>query len=360
MMRRLIYLLFLLLMVACNQLRPLLHHSERGKYESSFRGDDSLFSLWKASYDKAMKDPLPIVLPYVATMQISDAASSALVYKAYLRQGQRLIAELTKPSDSTHLFMEFSSMEDTAAHKLIAELNKDSSTLSWVTDRDDSVRISLQPMIADSAVYHLKIYLQPAYHFPVLGKNNSAIQSFWGADRDGGVRRHEGIDIFAASGTPVLAVADGRVGFAGERGKLGGKQVWLREKQLGFNVYYAHLDSIAINSNAMVELGDTLGFVGNTGNAAGGPPHLHFGVYGNQGAVDPLHFVKQLNTPSTKQYQIPVYTKLPKRTRLHDGPSNSSPVRLQLEKGESIKIMARSNNWLHIIAKDTIAGFIAM
>ncbi|MCH5689911.1 M23 family metallopeptidase [Niabella sp. W65] len=60
----------------------------------------------------------------------------------------------------------------------------------------------------------------------------------------------------------------------------------MRENLAGFNVYYAHLDSFIVNSGDAVTRGDTLGFVGSTGNAAGGAPHLHFGIYGNNGAVD--------------------------------------------------------------------------
>ncbi len=94
---------------------------------------------------------------------------------------------------------------------------------------------------------------------------------------DGGNRNHEGVDIFAAKGTPVVAVANGFVTRTGNQG-LGGKQVWLRDSSSGNAYYYAHLDSILTESGKQVRINDTLGFVGNTGNAAGGSPHLHFGI----------------------------------------------------------------------------------
>ncbi|WDF67487.1 M23 family metallopeptidase [Sphingobacterium oryzagri] len=354
-----IFILFIFLLQACQRIRPLLQRTERGKYESSFRKDDSLFNRWKSAHDQAMAAPLTIALPYQATLQIADVAASALVYQIAVKQGQRLVAELSTLSDSSRIFLEFFDGHAFSNKKLLAERSDLSNEVNWSANRDDSVRVSLQPLLHDSAVYHLKIYAQPAYHFPVLGKDNRAIQSFWGADRDGGARRHEGIDIFATRGTPVLAVADGHVGFAGERGRLGGKQVWLQEKELGFRIYYAHLDSTSVYTGDAVALGDTLGFVGNTGNAAGGPPHLHFGVYGSGGAVDPLNFVKKITVPSGRTYSFNMkQIRVTKNTQLRQGPDVTYPARLQLQAGEDIKVLARTGNWWHVMARDSIPGFV--
>nr|WP_262902899.1 M23 family metallopeptidase [Salegentibacter lacus] len=84
----------------------------------------------------------------------------------------------------------------------------------------------------------------PAYLFPVSEGINANVQSYWGANRDGGARSHEGIDIFAKRGTPVVAATNGSIGYKGEKG-LGGKQVWLRDRKRNQSLYYAHLDSIA-------------------------------------------------------------------------------------------------------------------
>lgn len=351
------YISLLLLIQACTQIRPLLQSTARGKYESGFSRRDSVFRVWKTSHERAMAAPLLIDLPYSASIQIRHTEASALVYTVLVRQGERLVAELKKPSDSTGFLLEF--YNTNTNEKLLAELSEESNDMEWAARRDDSVRISLQPMLRDSGMYQLKVYKQPAYDFPVAGKDNRAIQSFWGADRDGGVRRHEGIDVFAARGTPVIAVADGRVSFSGERGRLGGKQVWLSESRLGFNVYYAHLDSVVVSSGTQVQLGDTLGFVGNTGNAAGGPPHLHFGVYGNAGAVDPLNFVKKVNIPPDRTFATAQETSLAKSAPLRTGPGTSYATRLQLDPDESIKVQARTGNWLHVVVRDTIAGFVS-
>lgn len=58
----------------------------------------------------------------------------------------------------------------------------------------------------------------------------------------------------------------------------GGKVVWMRDEARGMSLYYAHLDSQHVAAGAYVRPGDTLGFVGKTGNARTTPPHLHFGI----------------------------------------------------------------------------------
>ncbi len=351
------YLLLIFLIPACKQIRPLLQNTVRGKYESGFSKKDSLFTVWKTSHERAMAAPLQVALPYMASIQIKHADASALVYTASVKRGEQLIAEIKKPTDSSRFILEFFNGDPAANETLLAELPEKTSSTHWIAGDDDSVRISLQPVLNDSGIFHVKIYKQPAYQFPVAGKSNNAIQSFWGANRDGGSRSHEGIDIFAARGTPVVAVADGRIGFSGERG-LGGKQVWLRENLAGFNVYYAHLDSFIVNSGDVVTRGDALGFVGSTGNAAGGAPHLHFGIYGNNGAVDPLIFVKELPVPAYQAFTIDPQAKLSRSGPLRKGPGTKYATLLQLNKNEPLKIQARSGNWLHVTVRDSIAGFV--
>ena len=129
--------------------------------------------------------------------------------------------------------------------------------------------------------------------FPVQGRTDAAVGSFWGADRDQGARRHEGIDIFAPRGTAVVAAAAGVVTRTGET-PVGGRVVWLAEAEHGSHLYYAHLDRQLVTPGQMVRAGDTLGLVGNTGNARHTVPHLHFGIYRTgQGAVDPFPFVRR-------------------------------------------------------------------
>lgn len=113
---------------------------------------------------------------------------------------------------------------------------------------------------------------------PVEGLAVSQLVSTWHAPRSGG-RKHEGADLFAKRGTPVVSAVTGDVWRIGND-RLGGQVVWVLGE--GHTLYYyAHLDHFAegLVEGQHVTRGQTLGFVGNTGNARTTPPHLHFGMY---------------------------------------------------------------------------------
>ncbi len=122
---------------------------------------------------------------------------------------------------------------------------------------------------------------------PVQGVSMRAVRDTFGAPRTGD-RKHEGVDIFAPRGTPVVSTTRGIVSRIGEN-RLGGKVVWVLGPG-GDRHYYAHLDSVAnIKSGQRIVSGDVLGGVGNTGNARGTPPHLHYGIYRRaSGAINPF------------------------------------------------------------------------
>jgi murein DD-endopeptidase MepM/ murein hydrolase activator NlpD len=122
---------------------------------------------------------------------------------------------------------------------------------------------------------------------PVVGVRPNDLSNSWGDARDGGVRKHKGIDIFAPKGTPIVAVADGIISYIGDQPK-GGHCMWL-STEAGASFYYAHLDRWAsgLYEGMEVHSGDLLGFVGNTGNAKYTPSHLHFGVNENDEMVNP-------------------------------------------------------------------------
>ncbi|NLG63534.1 MAG: M23 family metallopeptidase, partial [Candidatus Cloacimonetes bacterium] len=66
---------------------------------------------------------------------------------------------------------------------------------------------------------------------------------------------------------------------------IGGKVIWMRPDGEDVELYYAHLDRQDVRPGERVRAGDQIGLVGNTGNARGTSPHLHFGVYRNGGRV---------------------------------------------------------------------------
>jgi len=126
---------------------------------------------------------------------------------------------------------------------------------------------------------------------PVSGVLPEELVNSFGAPRDGGRRRHRGIDIFAPKGTPVVAVTDGQVSFIGTESKAG-KCIWL-VNDAGVSFFYAHLDKWAsgLYEGQTVRAGQTIGYVGKTGNARRSGHHLHFAIHRESQAVNPYPYL---------------------------------------------------------------------
>jgi len=133
--------------------------------------------------------------------------------------------------------------------------------------------------------------LDGGYMFPVLGATTADFSDDWGAPR-ATTGHHQGIDVFAPNGTPLLAVHDGtlfRVGW----NNLGGRRLWLAD-DFGNLFYYAHLAGFSplAREGARVRRGDVIGFVGTSGDAKGTPPHVHFEIHpGGKWSVPPFPYV---------------------------------------------------------------------
>jgi murein DD-endopeptidase MepM/ murein hydrolase activator NlpD len=114
---------------------------------------------------------------------------------------------------------------------------------------------------------------------PVVGVARKAIMDSWNDARGGGTRGHHGTDIMAAGGTPVVAAAPGRIEKLFQSG-LGGITLYVRSPDRRWTYYYAHLAGYAagLREGMTVKAGDTLGYVGDTGDAGAGNYHLHFGL----------------------------------------------------------------------------------
>lgn len=112
-----------------------------------------------------------------------------------------------------------------------------------------------------------------------IGAPNGFIDS-WGFPRSGG-RAHKGVDMFAAHGMPLYAVADGHIARVFNN-RLGGLSINLIDGD-GHRYYYAHLSAVSVSNGQQVSAGQVIGANGNSGNARSTPPHLHWQYHPHNG-----------------------------------------------------------------------------
>jgi murein DD-endopeptidase MepM/ murein hydrolase activator NlpD len=263
---------------------------------------------WLAASDSALRSPIPASLPFREAGFYSRGEARAVAFRFDLIEGQRLDVELRHEGLPARLFLDlFRESGDTIApweHRVTAAAPDSAPGVSlavrFEVREPGAYLLRLQPELLREGRYEITARVGPMLAFPVQGAGNAAVQSRFGVDRDGGRRRHHGIDIFAPRGTPVLAATDGVVRSTSPN-DLGGTVVWLSDVSRGQTLYYAHLDSHAVTAGQAVRAGDTLGFVGNTGNARGTRPHLHFGIYRRgRGPVDPFPFVRRVTASAPR------------------------------------------------------------
>ena len=135
---------------------------------------------------------------------------------------------------------------------------------------------------------------------PVAGADMSKVDDSFYADRDGGERTHHALDILAPRGTPILSADDGKI-LRMSNSTLGGICMYTVDPEGRIVYYYAHMDHYndAMTPGRAIVKGDTLGYVGTTGNAPKDTPHLHFqimrwapdGKYWNGEPIDPFELL---------------------------------------------------------------------
>ncbi len=125
---------------------------------------------------------------------------------------------------------------------------------------------------------------------PTLMPSNGWITSYFGprlSPYSGRIKMHEGLDVGAPTGTPVLAPADGVITYSGSKPGFG-KFIQI-DHGYGLETTYAHAHKVIVKNGTVVKRGDLIAQVGNTGNSTG--PHLHYEVRVNGIPVDPLYYI---------------------------------------------------------------------
>ncbi|MCG2429905.1 M23 family metallopeptidase [Aequorivita xiaoshiensis] len=330
----------------------------RVAYEKEFNENDSTFMLWKEAFQKAKHDNLQITLPYSESGVYSEDELNVYSYNIQLKEGERIVVDLQKQVDSSLVFIDFFEVKKDSL-RLLKSAEEYKSMFSKEIEESGLYKLILHPQLNMKGSFQLKIYSEPLYPFPVVGGVNKDIQGFWADPRDTGSRSHEGVDIFAKRGTPVIAITDGTISSTGNGG-FGGLQVWITDKLKKKRIYYAHLDSFIVSEGDKVKIGDTIGFVGNTGNATELPPHLHFGVYKEHGAVNPISFIKKteiqtIDKPSTVNLAI-INTYI---AEVRKGPASIFPQLGVLRKNDTISVLGKSQDWFHIHSSKGLKGYVS-
>lgn len=365
---RLLAILFIFIVSGCSHINKasdfITKPTAKEKYQRDFDISDELFAIWQNQAGLALQDSLQVDLPYVERGKFNPRSFQVYSYEVELKPGEIISFEAETDTIKSLVFIDLyqKTGDSLQPYEKIETAGFREKNIIFEPEQAGKYKLVVQPEIEANSPFLFKISKNSAYIFPVLAVQNSAIQSFWGAARDGGVRSHEGIDIFAERGTPVLAATDGRITYSGEKG-LGGKQVWLRDSKRKQSLYYAHLDSIH-RTSGRVKIGDTLGYVGNSGNARTTPPHLHFGIYKSyRGAIDPLSFVYQipeLEMEEATEEMLPeklVITSA--RANLRNKPNTrNSEILKTLASQDTLSFMGKTREWYHVRRPDNKASFI--
>jgi murein DD-endopeptidase MepM/ murein hydrolase activator NlpD len=266
-------------------------HYERELYKAKMEKTQA-GQTWFRVGEAVLNDSIFSLAPYQERFYLGDSVPAQAI-RLKIPEGRRLVITPTRePKDTVaHFFMELYKIKANGKPQRLDFISDETQTLTYTNDDADTLLLRLQTGVNEETTVSLSLTTEPALTFPVSGHSMSSVISFWGADRDGGIRSHEGIDIRAKRGTPVVAAQNGFITQTGTN-NLGGKVVFLSSMSSPYSLYYAHLDSQLVSVGKRVVIGDTLGLVGNTGNAITTAPHLHFGIYARgSGAVNPLPFI---------------------------------------------------------------------
>jgi murein DD-endopeptidase MepM/ murein hydrolase activator NlpD len=341
-----------------NDHEAYLHSLDQVNLLSTALGRD-----WLDAATFSLEQPIQIAVPYLEAFYFDPTAPLANGYIFSVKRGQKVeISVIGQNADYTKLFMDlflFDSMqEQTLDH--VATSATGSQLIGFEPRMDGDYLLRLQPELLRGGRFTLSIKVVAALSFPVQEGKNYDIGGLFGDPRDGGRRKHHGIDIFAKRFTPILAPTDGRIRFAGERG-LGGQVVWMRDQERDLTLYFAHLQTIVVTDGMQVQRGDTLGTVGNTGNAQATAPHLHFGIY-QDGPIDPYYFVAHTkigpNSIKVDDSLVGEKVRMSKAGIFSSLEGQTCGQNLLLEKYQLLEIQAATTHQYRVRLPDGMVGLI--
>jgi peptidoglycan LD-endopeptidase LytH len=329
------------------------------------RTDPAAARAWEDASRRALRAGLSIAPSFRERVRFGADAHHAVAYRFSLREGQALRIRYERMDGGGPLFADVFHVLGGELFRPAAAAARGARELRFAAVVGGEYVLRLQPAAGDGGLYDILVEGEAGLFFPVAGAGLHAIGSIFGDSRDGGLRRHEGVDIFAPHGTPVLAAAAGRVTEA-RHTPVGGNVVWV-EDAAGVRYYYAHLTEYHVAPGAWVAAGDHIGTVGNTGNARSVAPHLHFGVYQpGRVAIDPgplLAGMTELADVAAVAVDADVIGRWVRVAApgvpLRRSPAQAAAVITELDEATTVFVLSAVADWKRVVLSDGTSGFVA-
>lgn len=323
---------------------------------------------WLEAAELALEQPTMTVPPHAEEGALLAHEARALGFAFEAAAGQELVLRIDRApvpgsvfETAGNFYVDVFAIDESGTdtrYEPLEEISIDGTTMRVPLPERRRYVVRLQPELLTGTLYRLTLELESALPFPVSDHWPNAVRSFFGDPRDEGARSHEGVDIFAARMTPVVAVAEGRA--VPQQNDLGGNVVWLNTP--GVSYYYAHLEHAALDRPRRVQAGEVLGYVGNTGNARTTAPHLHFGIYRwGRGAVDPLPLLRSGRfdaEPPTENFAPHFVQTQAEALNVRNGPSIEHRVLGQMRSGAVGWAAATSGDWLRLRSELAASAWI--
>lgn len=338
------------------------HELYQRKLSSAGLDQTAMGRAWISASAQSLSQPAAIKLPYRESGYFAAERIPAATYSFEAVRGQQITLTLSKtPATDFMIYMDVWMLQAGNGQKRIAAADTLNNPVVFEAEQSGQYLIRLQPELLKSGAYTLEITSGPSLKNPIRAMRRNQIQSYWGDGRDANARKHEGVDIFAPFRTPVIASANGTVTRVGEN-TLGGKVVFLRPSGKDYSLYYAHLDQQIATEGQQVVVGDTLGLMGNTGNARTTAHHLHFGIYTSAGAINPLPFIDPSVLPlppvTAPLNQLNATLRTAAATNLLSSPESGSVNQQKLPAGVVVHIDAATSAQYKVSLPDGKTGYL--
>ena len=196
-------------------------------------GGAALTSDWIKVSTDVLLQPVRIKTPYEEVFYADPKEAFAAAFRFSAKKGQKIVVDITHQGlQQGRLFMDLFRVKEGGFQnwQKVASSPYREMRLEFEPRKDYDYVFRFQPELLRGGSYRIIIQRDASLLFPVPNKDRRAIQSGFGAPRDGGKREHHGVDIFAPRHTPVIAPSRAIVRRVSET-DIGGRTIWLYDSK---------------------------------------------------------------------------------------------------------------------------------